>query len=119
MSLTRNPRSNRLLLLACLAPIAGLAACNTPSHYLDESDFITPGFGQTQAWNKAIHVVDPNPTYANNTRIPGDGRRTARVMDQYSRGSGVSVALPSVPSAPSPDQAGEDGGSEGKPEAKK
>jgi len=116
MSLTRNPRSNRLLLLACLMPIAGLTACNTPSHYLDESDFITPGFGQTQAWNKSIHVVDPNPTYAYNTRIPGDGRRTARVMDQYSRGNGGAVAVPSLPSVPQPSG---DGESEGKQEAKK
>jgi len=102
MSQEKKPASNRLLVLACLVPMAGLGACS--EHYAAESDSITPDFGATQRWNKSVHVINPSPSYSQNTQILSDGRRIERVINQYSTNS----AMPTSGGAASPASSAKD-----------
>jgi len=116
MSQGKKPASNRLLVMACLVPMAGLGACS--EHYAAESDTITPDFGATQRWNKSVHVINPNPSYSQNTQILSDGRRIHRVVNQYSTGLAVPTGGSGVGSAESSEEGGEEGKKEGKKEGK-
>ncbi|MCG7391500.1 hypothetical protein MHY87_01075 [Microvirga sp. ACRRW] len=55
--------------------------------YMERRDTITLHAGEAQAWNSVVHTADPWPPYVMNTHIPGDGQRTARVMQRYSTGN--------------------------------
>jgi hypothetical protein len=70
-------------LLSSLVLVAGLGGC---ADYVKRSDTVTFAAGEAQSWNRAVHVVDPWPPYAANTRIDGDGRRVSRVMERYRAG---------------------------------
>jgi hypothetical protein len=70
----------------CAVLVAGLGGC---VDYLKRSDTVTLSAGEAQAWNKVVHVADPWPPYVMNTHIPGDGQRTAGVIQRYSTGNGV------------------------------
>jgi hypothetical protein len=71
-------------LCLCLVLVAGLGGC---ADYLDHRDGVTLSAGDAQAWNKTVQVADPWPRYVMNTRIPGDGQRTAGVIQRYSTGN--------------------------------
>lgn len=60
--------------------------------YVERRDTITLAAGDAQAWNKVVHTADPWPPYAMNNHIPGDGRRTAQVIQRYSTGNGTNNA---------------------------
>ncbi len=61
----------------------GMGGC---ADYLDRRDTVTLGAGDAQAWNRTVHAADPWPRYVMNTHIPGDGQRTAVVIQRYSTG---------------------------------
>jgi hypothetical protein len=50
---------------------------NPFSEYLQRDVRITPGGGDANDTNAAIHTIDPWPRYARHTRIPGNGRESA------------------------------------------
>jgi hypothetical protein len=87
--------------LACVVPVIGLGGC---VDYLKHSDTVTFAAGDAQNWNKVVHTADPWPPYVTNTRIPGDGRRTATVIQRYSTGAGAA--------APTADNSGDTGAPE-------
>ncbi len=70
----------------CAILALGVGGC---VDYLKRSDTVSLSAGETQAWNKVVHVADPWPPYVMNTQIPGDGQRTAGVIQRYSTGIGV------------------------------
>jgi hypothetical protein len=57
--------------------------------YIERRDTITLAAGDAQDWNKVVHTADPWPPYAMNNNIPGDGKRTAQVIQRYSTGNGT------------------------------
>jgi hypothetical protein len=69
---------------ACLVPVMGLGGC---VDYVKHGDTISFAAGDAQDWNKVVHTADPWPPYVMNTRIPGDGQRTAKVIQRYSTGN--------------------------------
>jgi hypothetical protein len=77
----------RLGLLIGLIATLGLGGC---ADYLERRDTITFSAGEAQAWNKTVHVADPWPAHASNTRIDGDGQRVGRVIQSYSTGAAAS-----------------------------
>jgi hypothetical protein len=76
--------SFHLKMFVCLTLVLGLSAC---ADYLDRRDTVTLGAGDAQAWNQTIQAADPWPRYVMDTHIPGDGRRTAGVIQRYSTGN--------------------------------
>ncbi len=76
--------SLKLDLLIGLIATIGLGGC---ADYLKRRDAITFSAGEAQAWNKTVHVADPWPAHATNTRIDGDGQRVGRVIQSYSIGA--------------------------------
>ena len=80
-------RECRLDLLLGLIATIGLGGC---ADYLERRDTITFSAGEAQAWNKTVHVADPWPLHASNTRIDGDGQRVGRVIQSYSTGAAAS-----------------------------
>jgi hypothetical protein len=85
MSAKKSSSTNGWLTVpACLILAAGLGGC---VDYVKRRDTVTFGAGDAQAWNKTVHTADPWPPYAMNNNIPGDGRRTAVVMQRYSTGN--------------------------------
>lgn len=80
----------RLGLFIGLIATFGLGGC---ADYLKRRDTITFAAGEASAWNKTVHVVDPWPAHASNTRIDGDGQRVGRVIRSYSTGAAASPPL--------------------------
>jgi hypothetical protein len=75
---------------------SGQVLDNPFSQYFERDITISPGAGNAKAANAAIHTIDPWPSYAGNTSIPGDGRSTVnsvegmyRVPDPFERQLGV------------------------------
>jgi hypothetical protein len=75
----------RLLVGAALLPVLALGAC---TDYLKHSDTITSSAGDAVAHNKVVHIADPWPRAASNTRITGNGQRVDRATQRYLTGSG-------------------------------
>lgn len=91
MSAKKLSNAKRLLAIATgLLPVLALGAC---SDYLQHSDTVTSAAGDAQAFNKTIHIADPWPRAAANTRITGNGQRVDNVMERYLSG-GVAPASP-------------------------
>jgi hypothetical protein len=80
--LSSTRRGLKVMLYAVLA--TSLGGC---VDYLKRSDTVSLSAGETQAWNRVVHVADPWPPYVMDTHIPGDGRRTAGVIQRYSTGN--------------------------------
>jgi hypothetical protein len=68
--------------------------------YLERRDTITLAAGDAQDWNKVVHTADPWPPYAMNNHIPGDGKRTAQVIQRYSTGNSTSSGNAGSDAAP-------------------
>lgn len=90
--------SRTRLLFACLAAV-GLAGCSAGppfddpfALYVQRTQTITLSAGNAKEANAAIHVIDPWPPYAYNTRIPGDGQRMAEAVERYEDVSKLSKA---------------------------
>ncbi len=69
--------------LAALVPAVLLGAC---SSYLDRREFASPSLGDAVARNAAIHVIDPWPAHARDTRIVHDGARLQPAIERYRTG---------------------------------
>jgi hypothetical protein len=85
-----------------------LGAC---ADYLKHSDTITSSAGDPVAHNKVVHIADPWPPHASNTRIGGHGQRVDRITKRYitgdpgnTAGSGtvINISPGSSPSNESP-----------------
>jgi hypothetical protein len=73
-----------LVALATLAGCTGTLPYDDPwAAYMQRSETITLGAGNAKEANAAIHVIDPWPVYAYDTRIPGDGQRMAEAVERY------------------------------------
>lgn len=83
----------RLVFGASLLPMLVLGAC---ADYLNHNDTITSSAGDANAHNKVIHIADPWPRAAANSRIGGNGQRVDVVTKRYLSGTGG----PSSSSAP-------------------
>lgn len=83
MSARKSSSAKRLLTAAGILPMLVLGAC---ADYLKHSDTITASAGDAIAHNKVVHIADPWPRAAANTRIGGNGQRVDRVTKQYIRG---------------------------------
>jgi hypothetical protein len=86
----------------CAVLAAGLGGC---VDYLKRSDTVSLSAGETQAWNKVVQTADPWPPYVMDTQIPGDGQRTAGVIQRYSTSNSVAGT------EQAPDSAGDAAGS--------
>jgi hypothetical protein len=69
--------------------VLSLGAC---ADYLKHSDTITSSAGDALAHNKVVHITDPWPPHASNTRIVGNGQRVDRITKQYLTGNGGGTA---------------------------
>jgi hypothetical protein len=72
-------RSNRLAVLALVAPLIG--ACT--DMYLDRRDSVSFGAGDAVAVNKITQMIDPWPPYAGNRNIAFDGERMQAAAERY------------------------------------
>ena len=75
-----------LALSAASLAVVSLGGC---ADYLNRRDSITLTAGDAMQWNQAVHTVDPWPPAANNTAIPGDGKRLVGVIDGYQAQQGA------------------------------
>src|SRR3712207_5738010 len=73
------------------AAAVGLGGC---ADYVKRRDTVTFAAGEAQAWNRTVHVADPWPPAAANTRIDGDGRRVARAIERYEKGDAAPLPAP-------------------------
>ncbi|WP_324764824.1 pilus assembly protein (plasmid) [Sinorhizobium meliloti] len=85
------PKSSRAFLLLAAAGL--LTGC---ADYLNHRDSITFGLGNAVEANKGIHIQDPFPRAAFNTRIPSDGKVINRVMRTYQGPEQASAPPPSA-----------------------
>jgi hypothetical protein len=72
--------------------------------YRAHSDKVTEGAGNASAANRAVHTVDPWPSYSDKTQIDMDGKRAALAMRRYETNTTIK------PKGLSADQNGANGG---------
>ena len=71
---------SRLLSAAPLAAVL-LAGCDTLNQNNLSPD---PGFGEATKYNAAVHIIDPDPVYADDGSQPGDhGAKGAAAVKRY------------------------------------
>ncbi len=91
MLLLRNKRAPLVLVLAATSLVSGCA------DYMNHRDTITFGAGNAVEANKAIHIQDPFPRVAQNTRIAMDGKTIDKVMRNYNgAGPSAGAAMPTA-----------------------
>jgi hypothetical protein len=100
------PRS-AIAILILGAPLA-VAGCSSTvafddpfSDYLQRTALVSTTGGDAQAANVAMQTATPWPRYANDTNIPANGARIAKVITRYESGS-TSASDSATPSAASP-----------------
>lgn len=71
-------------MLAALAAAALLSGC---ADYMNHWDTITFGAGNAVEANKGIHIKEPFPKAAQNTRISADGKVIYRAVRSYQTGT--------------------------------
>jgi hypothetical protein len=88
--------------MAGLLPVLALGAC---ADYVKHRDTITASAGDAKAHNSVVHITDPWPPAAANTRITGNGQRVDRVTKQYITGNDnrSTTAAPAFTVTPSSD----------------
>jgi hypothetical protein len=75
--------------LGFFALAAALGGCwggvyeNPGAEYVRRTDTVTTSAGNAKEVNAAIHVTEPWPPYANNTRVPADGPRMVGAVQRY------------------------------------
>ncbi|WDZ81327.1 hypothetical protein PWG15_23600 (plasmid) [Ensifer adhaerens] len=87
-----------ILVLAAASLMSGCA------DYMNHRDTITFGLGNAVEANKAIHIQDPFPRVAQNTRIATDGKVVSRAIRGYQGGGGPPAMI-----IPAPAQMGGNG----------
>jgi len=71
----------RLGSMLCLSAILAMSGCS--ADYLNHYDTVTLAAGDANRANGLAQTVDPFNPNSNNTRIEGDGQRSAAVVAQY------------------------------------
>jgi hypothetical protein len=89
----------RLVLGVSLLPVLALGAC---ADYLNHNDSVTASAGDANAHNKVIHIADPWPRAAANSRIGGNGQLVDIVTKRYLAGGGASSSNPAADSGGAP-----------------
>src|SRR3712207_4662602 len=84
MSARKSSSRKRLALAAGLLPALALGAC---SDYLNHMDGVASSTGDAVQHNKAIHITDPWPRVAANTRTARSGQRVDTATKQFLSGS--------------------------------
>lgn len=85
--LLKKSSSSKSGFAACAILLASAVSLGGCADYVKHRDTITLHAGEAQAWNATVHTSDPWPPYVMNTQIPGDGQRTAGVIQRYSTGN--------------------------------
>jgi hypothetical protein len=86
----RIARNLGLLILAAMLGVI-LGGCwsgiyeKPAAQYVNRSDTISLGAGNSKDINAATHVIDPWPRNVNNKRIPGNGERMVGAVQRYQR----------------------------------
>jgi hypothetical protein len=93
--------------LAAFLTVAGCASTvgfDDPSaDYLQRTALVSTTGGDSQATNIAMQTATPWPRYANDTNIPANGARIAKVITRYESGSaGGGASDSATPSAAGP-----------------
>ncbi|MBS3648099.1 hypothetical protein KEU06_05580 [Pseudaminobacter sp. 19-2017] len=78
--------------IALVAAGLSLGGC---ADYLANRDSVTLGVGNAMEANVGIHTQDPFPPHAQQTYIPGDGKKVAQAMRGYYAVPAVVVTPPS------------------------
>ena len=79
------------LVIGILAPLVLPSVCraqifNDPfAEYAERSITISPGAGNANDANAALHTIDPWPGYAGNTRVPGRGENAVNSIVRLNR----------------------------------
>ena len=107
MSASQSPSANRRLVPVAVLLLPLLTAgC---ADYLNHHDTVTSSAGDAVAHNMVVHIADPWPRAAADTRITGNGKRVDAVTKRYlagprentGSGSGAAGGLPAPASPPS------------------
>ena len=99
-----------VIAISFLAASLTVAGCSStvgfddPSaDYLQRTALVSTTGGDSQATNIAMQTATPWPRYANDTNIPANGARIAKVITRYESGSaGAGASDSATPSAASP-----------------
>ena len=78
--------------LVVIAPLLSLAGCSFD--YLNRRDSVTLAAGNAQAWNRAIHTIDPWPPEATDTSIESNGPRAGAVVRAHQNPRGAPTQPP-------------------------
>ena len=86
--------------------------------YRQRRDSVTPGAGNANDANAAVHIINPWPRAARFRNIPGEGRRSGDAMRRYQRRAVLPAAdemakPPTAPTGVSPGGLGADGSESG------
>ena len=99
-----------VIAISFLAAFLTVAGCSStvgfddPSaDYLQRTALVSTTGGDSQATNIAMQTATPWPRYSNDTNIPANGARIAKVITRYESGSaGAGASDSATPSAASP-----------------
>lgn len=84
-------RNKRVLLVLAVASLA--TGC---ADYMNHRDSITFGLGNAVEANKGIHIQDPFPQVAQNTRITSDGKVIYKVIRNHQGGGQGTATQPTT-----------------------
>ncbi|TJV09264.1 MAG: calcium-binding protein, partial [Mesorhizobium sp.] len=76
--------------LFCALALLALNGC--AADYLNNYDTMTLASGDSNRQNQLLQTVDPYNPASNNTKIEGDGARSAAVVQKYKQGPGGTAA---------------------------
>ena len=99
-----------VLAISSLAASLTVAGCSSTvgfddpfADYLQRTALVSATGGDSQAANIAMQTATPWPRYANDTNIPANGARIAKVITRYESGSaGGGASDSATPSAAGP-----------------
>lgn len=99
-----------VLAISFLAAFLTVAGCSSTvgfddpfADYLQRTALVSTTGGDAQAANIAMQTATPWPRYANDTNIPANGARIAKVITRYESGSaGGGASDSATPSAAGP-----------------
>ncbi|WP_245520229.1 hypothetical protein [Mesorhizobium sp. M00.F.Ca.ET.217.01.1.1] len=86
--------------LLCALALLALNGC--AADYLNNYDTMTLASGDSNKQNQLLQTVDPYNPASNNTKIEGDGARSAAVVQKYKQGPGGTAAASSGSAASLP-----------------
>lgn len=94
---SRDTKPSWLARLSVATILLLVTACQD---YAARRDTIAFHAGESAAYNKAIHTIDPWPAASARTDLPLEGTRAIRAIERYETGDIVAVPAPGVTGAP-------------------